>query len=768
MNSGNEFRDRIGSLLRTRYDNVRTEVNLSAKKADIYFEIKHGPRRTIRTAVECKDWARGLTRDDVRTIVADYQPALNKNEIDELWIISAQTPAPGARTYVESYSTFQLMTALEFEQSIIDFIPLITFLKTDFHEDRISKYFIAPNYYVGPTEKADLHRHISQWLASETPKPIALWGGYGMGKTSYARFLAAALAERSLADYQNPLPILINLGEFTTAPNIEALISSQLTNYYGVRHFSSSAFNQLNKSGRFILIFDSFDEMKFAMAPNDFAYFSAELRKLSQDNPRLILLGRPDVIESDEDAQRLLTSKMQSHHLVVRADDAPDFENVRLAFLSVDQYFALVEGFLRTEQSSGSNDTETIQFHLKKVADLNLGDILERPVQAKMLAEILTDLDPSAESLSRFSLYDIFIRKILRREEEKAARRFISIENRLRFMRHLAWWLWTAKRTRTFTSLDIPLEIIQKFQIAGIELDALRRELLVGSIVEERNVGRLLSEKLAGVFYFPHTSFTEFLVADYLMSDEFSENEADRIPHALIGEVPTFLSEHPSGRAHVLMYERIKKNNVAQTSQSIKLLLADPEVRGLLSSRSAQHPWDVCLKYLRNKASDKPLLARSYLLDCLNFPDHKVFYAALVCAFYEEHADPTSLGSVLNQALLAILHKVGFDDLENAVHRGGVATSSNKNAAPYIMILNNCVRILPRDEQVLFDFNAVLEIATKYIGRSCIIDDVIPNMRTLINLESRRILAGASEKQEKKQLKLILLRGANLNIVPLV
>jgi hypothetical protein len=747
---------------------VKTEVNLSAKKADIYFEIKHGPRRTIRTAVECKDWARALTRDDARDIIADYQPAFNNKEIDELWIICAQTPAPGARTHVESFNTIQLMTALEFEQSIIDFIPLVTFLKTDFNDDRISKYFIPPNYYTSATEKSDLHNHITSWLSSEQPKPIALWGGYGMGKTSYARYLAATLAQKSLEDYRNPLPILINLGEFTTAPNIEALISIQLTNFYGVRHFSSAAFNQLNKSGRFILIFDSFDEMKFAMAPNDFAYFSSELRKLAKDNPRLMLLGRPDVIESDEDAQRLLTSKIQSHHLVVRVDDAPDFDNVRLAFLSAEQYLALVEGFLRSEQSHESLTDEAVNGHLQKVTELNLGDILERPVQAKMLAEILTDIDPSSESLSRFSLYDVFIRKILRREEQKAARRSISIENRLRFMRHLAWWLWTAKKTRTFTSTEIPLELIQRFQVAGIELDALRRELLVGSIIEERNVGRLLSEKMAGVFYFPHTSFTEFLVADYLMSNDFSDNEADRLPHALIGEVPTFLSEHPSGQGHLLMYERIRKTNVAQNSTSVKLLIGDAAVRALLNAPRQPEPWDVCMKYFLLKAYDQPLQAKTYLIDCFQSQNSRIFHAALVCSFYEEHTDATGLGIMLNQTLMHVMRRVGLEDIDRAIGRGGTATSSNRSASAYIPIFNNCIRILPRDKQVLFDFNAVLDFSSRYIGRASVIDDFIPNMKTLFNLDSRRIFSSVTDKDEKKLLDNILFRGTNLNIIPLV
>jgi|SRR6516165_3703297 hypothetical protein len=121
--TGDQFRDRTAALLRTRYENVRTEIQLKAKKADICFEIKFDPRRVIRAAAECKHWAKVITRDDVIGILSEYQAAINNKDIDELWIISNKTPAPGARDYVDTISHAQIMTSLEFEQSIIDFNP---------------------------------------------------------------------------------------------------------------------------------------------------------------------------------------------------------------------------------------------------------------------------------------------------------------------------------------------------------------------------------------------------------------------------------------------------------------------------------------------------------------------------------------------------------------------------------------------------------------------------------------------------------------------
>ena len=117
---------------------------MRAKKADVCFETRFGAQR-IKVAVECKNWERGLTRDDVKNILADYDPARQDKQINSIWIVCNRTPAPGAREYVGSYSHAQLMTVLELERSIIDFTPMLNLLVKEFENDTLSQYFISPN-----------------------------------------------------------------------------------------------------------------------------------------------------------------------------------------------------------------------------------------------------------------------------------------------------------------------------------------------------------------------------------------------------------------------------------------------------------------------------------------------------------------------------------------------------------------------------------------------------------------------------------------------
>ena len=47
------------------------------------------------------------------------------------------------------------------------------------------------------------------------------------------------------------------------------------------------------------------------LAPNEFNYISSEIRKVAEANSKLLLLGRPGSIETEEEEQRLTGSTLQ-------------------------------------------------------------------------------------------------------------------------------------------------------------------------------------------------------------------------------------------------------------------------------------------------------------------------------------------------------------------------------------------------------------------------------------------------------------------------
>jgi Restriction endonuclease len=763
--TGDEFRDHIAALLRTRYDNVQTEVQLTAKKADIYFEIQAGPRRRIKAAAECKRWSRALTRDHVKDILADYDPARQNKEIDEVWIICDQTPAPGARDFVEAYQHCQLMTGIECEQEIVDFRPMINSLIESYKADPISNYYISPSFYGRNEAKIDLHAHIEKWLADDTASPIAIWAGYGMGKTSYSKFLSSVLAQRCCDNYGARIPILISLGEFTTAPDLETLITAQLANHYGVRFLSTAAFRLLNADHRFVVILDGFDEMKFAMAPNDFNHISAQIRNTAAVNSKLLLLGRPDSIESEEEETRLTSSRF--HAIPLKADSAPDFDSLRLAFLSKEEYLKLIRGFLVIAPDTKARRKPLDQL-IATVESLDLGDILSRPVQAKMLAEVAADPDADLSNISRFTLYELFIKSILRREEQKAARRHLGTAQRIHFMRLLAWWLWTVKKTRTFTANEIPLDIIQKFQIPNVSLEGLRRELLIGSVLEEKNIGYFLAEKDAGIFYFPHTSFTEFLVADYIMSTDFLSIDVDKLPDALYGEVPTFMEEHPSKDATFAVYKRMKAARIAMTTDCIQILLNNFTTRmhiELVSPVSAD-PWDVCMHYFLLHAENKPIDARNFLFTCLATGKPPTELAAMYCIMYEDVLSGSSVDSAVARMVIHIFRHLGLSDLISAMQRGET-TARSAELNHLAEIVTNSIK-LTRGMNVFFDFSGFSSVALNFIGTSCAVRDVIERIPKTFNIPGNNLLFLAADTEERALILDLVRHEGVIRVIPTI
>jgi hypothetical protein len=283
-------------------------------------------------------------------------------------------------------------------------------------------------------------------------------------------------------------------------------------------------------------------------------------------------------------------------------------------------------------------------------------------------------------------------------------------------MRLLAWWLWTVKKTRTFAANEIPLDIIQQFQIPNVSLEGLRRELLIGSVLEEKNVGYFLAEKDAGIFYFPHTSFTEFLVADYIMSTDFLSIDVAKLPDALYGEVPTFLEEHPSKDAVFAVYNRMKAARIAMTTDCMQILLNNFKTRmhvELVNPASGE-PWDICLHYFLLHAENRPLDARKFLFVCLDTGDPPTELAAMYCIMYEDALSGPSVDSAVARMVIHMFRRLGLSDLISAMERGETAARSS-DLNHLAEIVTNSIK-LTRGSNVVFDFSGFSSVALNFIG----------------------------------------------------
>jgi hypothetical protein len=544
---GDSFRNRVADVLRARYGQADIERKVGGKNADILFLLPYPGGTPIRVAVECKDWATPLRSKHITSIFAEYTPAFEANEIDSLWIVSARSiqaeQKETARTYGIKLRVFTLEGLID---QIIDFSPYLNYLIDEFSRDNLDQYYIMPRTDDG----SQLHETITiPWLTQKDSTPIAIIAEYGAGKTSYAKFLAAWLARQALADLFQPKPILLHLGNLTRQQSVRGLINSLFSDEFGIEGYSYRLFNLLLKQGAFIVILDGFDEMKHAMKSRDIlANFTMIREFIDGKLSKFILLGRPDPFITIRDELAFKGGIKVGTQIVVDSTKS-SFTIIGLDEFDDEELKKFFRSFLLSNYSCQAikNKLEYINSRLHDIQKMKIMDVVSKPVHAKMLAILTASPHWKIDTTTEYDLFDHFVSEFLHRElSEKEARAPISEVERRAFMEQIAWWLWTKKRRISFTADEVPEYIIgssrRHFELEDTKEDIIR-EMLIGSILSRQMSADLVVTKGDVSFYFPHKSYWEFLVAEYIASSRFKSTDMRDFLQGTTPEVLKFLRE---------------------------------------------------------------------------------------------------------------------------------------------------------------------------------------------------------------------------------
>ena len=187
-------------------------------------------------------------------------------------------------------------------------------------------------------------------------------------------------------------------------------------------------------------------------------------------------------------------------------------------------------------------------------------EILARPVQINMFTKIISSLSKSKNiELTRYRLYQEFVKRFVRREQGKRAREINSNNEevnigyndpRSKFMQNIAWWMLTDRRENRFLPIDLPFDLLPSELKSKGNTTTSIREALIGSIVEHSdkegaNAG-LIGKKGANYFYFPHKSYMEFLVSQYFCREQFSKEMYREFFSYANPEMISFVQEGPN------------------------------------------------------------------------------------------------------------------------------------------------------------------------------------------------------------------------------
>jgi hypothetical protein len=606
---GDELRDHVILLLEARGYRVEREVRFDTKRVDVVVHIEDQPAQQT-FAIECRNYNRNLRQDEVEQVYAAHLSLLQQRKIDGVWIVVKKDFSPEAGNYARNQPGLTLFTLAEFEEVQFRFRRYVRQLMEMFTEEDLDHYYIQQRY-----EGGLLSEHVLEWVDGNDPKPIAILGGYGMGKTSFCKYLVAHLGNRYLENLSDRVPIYIRLSEIAKEQDLDGLVSKMLASRYRLANYNFQDVMSLNKRGKFVFIFDGFDEMKHALTWEQFTFNFTQINRTVTGASRVIIAGRPNAFLSDAEHSWALRGTKISGDRNWRMPDSPEYEELTIQQFSYDESIIFLRRYLERDSIKNGVDLDEatntwISGRIAEFTAMRHREDFARPVHLKIFAGLATNRNFVLKDVSVYELYDIATSATLGREMEKFERLAISEEKRSVFIQEVAWWLWEkgGGRELNFNPEEVPRSILRKVVTAeqqGLD-DGLVRELFSGAFIER---------KFGNNFYFAHRSFLEFFIA--------RELTAPKLQHAL-GTIDSVINEEilyflkTSGRfdrfvsyAIVLMLRYVGELKLALVNAIHDFLSESDERKATYLNMNAQQHIPLLFKVLPlyNTADDEAALA---------------------------------------------------------------------------------------------------------------------------------------------------------------
>ncbi len=687
---GNAFRDSIRQLLELTpgCTNVQSELQVGTQPVDIYYEERTS-FGVLRVACECKDYGTRITKDLIaREIYPRYNPLLTNNLVDAIRIIAPLDVNATARNYVKECG-FTFHTADQVSSQLIDFRQYMRGQISAFSEDGLDAYYVRPVTESGE----DLEAMIQSWIDGESSRPVAILAGYGMGKTSFVRKLACLLAREALSDPAKRIPIFIPLSEISGEQDLEGLMGKLLAAQHRPPGYHFDLFLELNRRGRFVVILDGFNEMKHTISWSEFAHNFSQLCRLTTPKAKGILLGRPSALLSEDEELFVLRGKRREGNQIFTVEGAPDYQELRLRHFSSEQaldfirryatYRSEIDAALRGEVLSLA-DMEVRTAEIR--SDPEMLALVGRPVQAKMLADLALDPAVQWRSFTRYTLYREFIRRISEREARKPSRAAFNQESRSSFLRRIAWWVWRRSSSSGFKVVEMPDTVLAGLpDLVEADIQSVKRDLIAGSLLEKKS---------AETYYFPHRSFTEFLVGEYMCVEGSPPSGmalAD-FAAALTPEIRDFIKESPHKDTVALWADNI---NDSETGLSAELLMlvgwSLNEIGEDMYERGTEtaSPREVMIQYFRTLTSSNTVSDGSNYLG-RTFRAGRDIQSQLACILGMLHAQQIAneqLREGLQRQVSALVLGECLDELKRLVEQSGGTQVAVEKRKAFINLL---------------------------------------------------------------------------------
>ena len=483
--TGMSFEERVCEVLRLLGYKTQRDVQVRGSQVDIVAEIATGII-PFRLLVECKDY-RGDRLVDIEE-VRDFYAKLSRARpwfADKGVFVTTNGFARNAREFAREESII-LVVFSELETQLVDFEPYRQLVMSQFKQLPSSQYHVSLSGTLtedyATSDRASFHRPletlINRVLFERDSNKVAVLGNWGTGKTTFCLKYAHELAQtydKNVYDKEDPrsrLPVVISLSEYHSGMNIQQLVLDTLQSAYGVRGIDPTLSLRLQSLGKFVLIFDGFDEMA---SKSDPYIIRQNLRELGQ-------------IFRFPDNKVILTCRTHFFGDYV-ADTLTDWDIVYVPEWGEPEL---------AEYLSKRFGPKWREYLVKIHRTHNLMELSQTPLLLDMIAETLPDL---GDPVRRTEVYRKYTDKWIRMQSDRTGAR-LDARQRRDVVGRLAVKLYAEGRGSCHFGDLTPL--LTKHLEGDEKLDYLRYDVQTCTFLTREGHGH---------YGFKHKSFMEFFVA---------------------------------------------------------------------------------------------------------------------------------------------------------------------------------------------------------------------------------------------------------------
>ena len=484
---------------------------------------------------------RGMTGEIGLKDVRLLSSKVKEKRTDEGWLVTDRRISKMARCEVQKKENCHL-ECYTFDQLVAidaDFSGYLNWLEAEVKRRGIDKRYVplaCSKEELGPVSKRCIgvshyteedgwiDGYINRWLDDPVKEHISILGEFGTGKTWFALHYAWVALQRyrdaEQSGVQLPrLPLVISLRDYAKAVSVESLFSEFFFRQHEIPIPGYSAFEQLNRMGKLLLIFDGFDEMAVRINRQEMINNFWELAKVVVPGAKVILTCRTEHFPEAKEGRALLNAELQAS-VANLTGETPQFEILELEKFNNKQ--------IRQVLSHQAQDT-TVELVM---GNPQLLDLSRRPVMSELILEALPDIEAGKPiDISRVYLYAV--RRKMERDI-KAERTFTSLADKLYFLCELSWEMLSNDKM-SLNYRQFPARIRRLF----------------GAIVEEEKdldhwhydmMGQTMLIRNAHGDYTPaHRSLLEFFVA-YKFASELGVLAGD---FTKLAQAQEYLNNHP-------------------------------------------------------------------------------------------------------------------------------------------------------------------------------------------------------------------------------